>query len=741
MVPSPTRVVGVSLPRADAVEKVTGKALFGTDLRIPDMVHAKLVRSPHAHARIAAVDIGAAKALPGVLTVLTGRAITGCRPFFGPAYADQPILPLDEVLFEGEPVVAVVAVDEATASRAAELVSVDYEPLQPVLDIDQALRPEAPLLHASTEASGRFKDLADLGAQGRSTNICHEATFRWGDVATGFAEADRIFEHTFTFPPVSHVSLEPYVSIARWQAGRLEVWSSTQHPHAVRAELAGIFGMGLQDVRVHVPYIGGAYGNKCYAKYEPLAAVLARQVGLPVRVAEDPFHTLTRHAARVTVKTGVRLDGTITARQTHTLLDTGAYSDIGPRVANKAAYRAIGPYRIPHVHSHAAAVFTDKVPAGAFRGYGAPQGMWAVESHMDLIAQALAMDPLAFRLKNLVQAGELWNPSDTPIDGDFPEGLRLLARRIGWPSANAGLAIGVKDGGMTNNTIAQANVRVHHDGTATVQVDAIEMGQGMRTAMGQIAAEVLGIPFTAVHVALPDTDEMPWDQGVSASRGTTVVGRAVYEAAGDCLRQLRDGGLREGEFGSDAVSRTVRGIFGMPGGEVVGHGAIKPGHFGAGATVYWEAGFGAAEVSVDRETGVVRVERYVTVADVGRAINPDSAEGQDLGGALMGVGHTLFEELSFQDGQLLNGNLVDYRVPTFSDMPDVFESILIESEDGPGPFGCKGVGESGIIPVAPAIANAVARACGIRIYDLPLTPERVWTALERLRLEAAGREA
>jgi CO/xanthine dehydrogenase Mo-binding subunit len=500
----------------------------------------------------------------------------------------------------------------------------------------------------------------------------------------------------------------------------------------VRAELAEIFGVTLQQVRVVVPYIGGAYGSKCYTKYEPLASYLAREVGRPVRLTEDPFHTLTRHAARIRIKSGVKLDGTITAREAEILLDTGAYSDIGPRVANKTSYRTIGPYRIPHVRSRAVAVFTNKVPSGAFRGYGAPQGQWAVESHMDLIAEALQLDPLAFRLQNLVSHGERWNPKDTPIDGEFREGLRWVADRIGWPGGNMGLAVAVKDGGG-RHTIAQATVRVHHDGTATVQVDAVEMGQGSRTVLGQIAAETLGLPFESVHVTLPDTDVMPWDQGVSASRGTTVVGKAVWEAARACRERLAAEGLAPDAAGEEALGAVVRGMFGMPGGEVVGHGIVKPGSFGPGATTYWEAGFGAAEVAVDEETGVIRVERYVTAADVGIAINPETAEGQDHGAALMGIGHSLFEELQYQDGQLVNGNLVEYRVPTFSDLPEDFESHLIENGDGPGPFGCKGVGESGIIPVAPAIANAVARACGVRLFDLPLTPERVWRALRHQR--------
>lgn len=726
------RVVGRSVPRVDGREKVTGRARYASDGSLPGMAWAKILRSPHPSARIVRLDTGAALAIPGVLAVLAGDDLDACgvQPVFGPAYKDQPILARGVVRYEGEPVAAVAALDEETAAQAVEAIRVEYEPLPVVADIDAALAPGAPLVQPEpARPAGHFRDLADVTGRERD-NVCHRARVAWGDVAQGFAAADRIFEHTFTFPPICHVSLEPYASLAAWDGGRLCVWSSTQHPHPVRKELAEIFGLELSAVRVVVPYIGGAYGNKCYTKYEPLAALLALRAGRPVRLVvslDEVFRTVTRHGARITLKTGVTRDGLITARHARLWLDTGAYADIGPRVAKKAAYRAFGAYRIPHALAESLAVFTHKVPAGAFRGYGAPQTHWAGESQMDVIAEELGIDPLELRLRNLVRRGERWAPADTPVDGDLEQGLRAVARGAGWPRPNAGLAVAFKDSGGAHTT-AQATVRVHADGSATVQVAAVEMGQGMMTVMAQIVAEELGLPFEAVRVLIPDTQVAPYDQGISASRGTTVVGAAVWQAAREC-RELLDeyGPLPPGD--QAAVAASIQRRYGGPGGEVIGRGRIRPGDLTAGATVFWEAGMGAAEIELDRDTGVIRVTRYTSAADVGTAINPLLTEGQDEGAAMFGIGHTLAEHMAFTGGQLLNGSILDYRLPGFADLPDAFGSILVENGDGPGPFGCKGVGESGIVGVAPAIGNALARLAGVRLYDLPLLPERVWRAL------------
>jgi CO/xanthine dehydrogenase Mo-binding subunit len=574
--------------------------------------------------------------------------------------------------------------------------------------------------------------------------------------------------------------MESHASVARVTPEGITVWAATQHPFPVRKELAELFRVPLSHVQVIVPAIGGAYGGKCYTKLEPIAVACARIVRRPVRVAislEESAKTITRHAARCRVKTGVRRDGTILARECDILLDTGAYADIGPRVANKSGYRAPGPYRIPNVKVASRAVFTNNVPAGAYRGYGTPQITWASECQMDLIAERLGMDPLELRLRNLLKRGEEYVPGDTPMDGDMLEGLRCTAAAVGWPTAAAGsglrvaspglepgtrnrelgtvakrrgvgLACAFKDGGGTHS-VSTAIVRIHADGSVTVLMGSAEHGQGARTVMTQIVAETLGVPMERVIVATPDTALTPFDQGTSASRSTTLMGLAVQGAAREAKEQLlkvaagvleADPGRLETRDGAVMVegapvpfAEIFGRHFGLPGGEIIGSGSYRAAMWTGsltGSTAFWEVGMGAAQVAIDEETGQVEVQGYISFADVGRAINPRECEAQDEGAAMQGIGPALFESLVNQDGHLLNASPVDYRVPTWEDLPAHFGTILLENGDGPGPFGSKGIGESGTFCVAAAIGNAIARATGVRLKEQPMTPERVWRALK-----------
>lgn len=751
---STLRVVGKPTVRVDALEKVTGRARFISDLTIPGMLEAKVLRSPRPHARITRVDTTKAAALPGVVAVLTSAQLSGIDPYYGVAYKDQPIFAIDQVRFEGEPIAAVAAVDAVTAEAAVDLIEVEYDDLPAVTSIDQALASDAPLVQETFKASGHFRDLRSLRPVA-GTNICHHYTYARGAGADGLEDADVVVEDEFTFPAVQHVSLESFVAVAQWESGTLTVWAGTQHPFHVRKELAEIFHLKLPDVRVIVPLIGGGFGQKCYTKIEPLAAVLARAAGRPVRLSlslHEAFHTLTRHAARLRLRTGATRDGTLVARVAEIWLDTGAYADVGPRVTNKVGYRSIGPYRWKHCKVDAYTVMTHRVPAGAFRGYGGPQAAWASESQIDRIAEELHRDPLELRLQNLIAKGEAYSPGDTPMDGDLRESVRKAAQAVGWgtpvaPGHGRGIAVALKDGGGTH-TVSTGLVRLHADGSATVFAGSVELGQGPRTVMAQIAAEMLALPLARVTVHEPDTALTPYDQGTSASRSTTLMGYAVQAAAGDVRGQLiaiaqtffeapadvitLEDGIARAAHRSATYAELLTAHFGMAGGELLGRGTFRPGVFEGplgGATSFWEGGAGAAEVAVDRETGEIRLVTYATVADVGQAISPILCEGQDEGAAMQGLGHTLFEELIFEQGQLLNPSLIDYRVPLMSDLPETFASALVENADGPGPFGAKGVGESGIIAPAPAVAEAVRRAVGVRVRDLPLTPERVWRAL------------
>ncbi|MGH7427479.1 MAG: xanthine dehydrogenase family protein molybdopterin-binding subunit, partial [Candidatus Methylomirabilaceae bacterium] len=751
--------VGWSAPRVDGAAKVTGEAQFVSDLVIPGMAESRILRSPRPHGRIARIDTSQAARLPGVLAVLSGGDLADLDPYYGAAFKDQPILAIDRVRYEGEPVAAVAAEDAGTAMEALDLIEVEYEDLPAVTTLEEALAAGAPLVHQRFRPAGHFHDLRVLNPE-EGTNICHHARYRRGDGTDGFAAADLVVEDVFTFPAVQHVSLESFVSVARWDGGGLTVWSGTQHPFPVRKELAEIFGLGHHQVRVLVPLIGGAFGQKCYTKIEPLAAALARRAGRPVRVQlslTEAFYTLSRHPARIHIRTGVRRDGTLVAREAQVWLDTGAYADVGPRVANKAGYRIIGPYRWRHLQVDAYAVHTNRVPAGAFRGYGTPQAAWAGESQIDRIAELLSIDPLELRTRNLLAHGDEYSPGDTPMDGDLRQSLRRAAAAVGWSTPlprghGRGVAMALKDGGGTH-TVSTALVRLHADGTATVFAGSVEIGQGAHTVLAQIAAQVLALPLGRVRVHEPDTGTTPYDQGTSASRSTTLTGYAVQQAAAEVRAQLvalaqkffeappeviaLANGVARASGRSANYGELLAHHFGMRGGELAGRGTFQPGVFVGppdATASFWEGGAGAAEVAVDEETGEIRLVKYASVADVGRAINPVLCEGQDEGAAMQGIGHTLFEEMVFQGGQLLNPNLIDYRVPLLSDLPEVFTSSLVENGDGPGPFGAKGVGESGIIAPAPALAAAVAVAAGIRLRELPLTPERIWRALQARRL-------
>lgn len=766
-------VVGRPVPRLDGAAKVTGRALYTGDLRMPGMAYGAIVRSTAPHARLRAVRSEEAERLPGVLAVLTAADLAGTNPYYGHAVKDQPVIAIDKVRYVGEPIAAVAAVDPRTAAEAAALMAVEYEDLPAVPDLDAALAPGAAVLHPHAAARGRYQsdvpepdpaDAAQAGTAASSSNICHHERYAWGDVERGFAESDEIFEDTFTFPMVYHYAMEPYTAIAAADADGITVWAAAQHPFMVRAALAEIFRERLERVRVVVPYIGGGYGSKSYTKIEPLVVALARKAGRPVRIScsvEEAMATGRRHNARIRLRTGVRRDGTLVVRDCLIHLDTGAYADNGPRVADKIATRILGGYRCPHVRVEVAAVYTNTTPAGSFRSIGGPQAAWATESQLTMIASRLGLDPLDVRLRNLRRRGERVRDRMRPLDTDLAAGLRRTARHIGWdglrePGTGRGLGMSVTDAGATPTAVAL--VRLHHDGTATVHESSTELGQGARTVLVQIAADELALPPRDVGVVASDTAATPYDRSTGASRSTTVMGLAVQAACRDLAVQLREiAGRQAGEepaavtlAGGAAVTPSgrrlpygdlVRAFFDGPGGELVGRGYIRPA-FEDGRLrelpIFWEVGWGAAEVAVDRETGVVSLRRYVSVADAGRAINPALAEGQDEGAAMQGIGHTLFEAMVFEAGRLLNGSMIEYRVPLFEDLPEMFESVLLEDRNGPGPFGAKGMGEGAIGPVAPAVAAAVAQAAGVHVTELPLTPERVWRAL---RAAGAGTAA
>ncbi|HKA33068.1 MAG TPA: xanthine dehydrogenase family protein molybdopterin-binding subunit [Candidatus Binatia bacterium] len=755
--------------RLDYLAKVTGRASYLADMKLPGLCHGRILRSPYPHARIARIDASKALKVPGVVATLTRADILdhpALDPYYGPVFKDQTIVAIEKVRHVGDPVAAVAALTPDAAEEALGAIEVDYEELPAITDVQEALKKNATLVHDYVKVpEAGFADLAELRPV-EGTNVCTHFKLRRGDIERGFAESDHIFEDTFTLPAAQHAFLEPHACIAQIEPGqRLTVWSTTQNPFVVRTQLANIFKLPVARVRVVVPYLGGGYGGKVYPKVEPLTVALALKAGRPVRVVlsrEEVFHTITKHGAVIRMKTGVKKDGTLVARECEVLLDTGAYAEIGPRVAKKSGYTAAGPYRIPHLKIDSMSIYTNKPPAGAFRGFGVSQSAWAHESQMDIIAHALKIDPLKLRLKNGYEENDTFVTGERLTSIGFKQCLTEVANAIGWDEKpepakekhvkrGKGIACLIK--ATITPSISSAVVKLNEDGSASVYAGTIEMGQGSETTLAQIVSTELEVPLDRIQVLGVDTDVVPYDLTTSSSRSTFHMGKAVQLAAQDVKNQLKrivveDFGIPPEQVGFSQgkvrlpesqldYKEVMQKRFGMPGGTLVGQGQVKTktvDERGEKTTsAFWFVGAGAAEVEVDSETGKLKLLRYVTAVDVGKAISVLGCRQQLAGASITGMGQALFEELVYDNGQLINPNFIDYVIPSLGDMPQKIESILVEVPHKEGPFGAKGIGETALIPVAPAIANAIFDAVGVRVKDLPIKAEKIFLALEEKR--------
>jgi CO/xanthine dehydrogenase Mo-binding subunit len=555
---------------------------------------------------------------------------------------------------------------------------------------------------------------------------------------------------------VTQFAIEPHGFIAARDGDGIAVWSSIQHPNWLQRVIAGLLHLPLAKVRVFSPDPGGGFGGKQHAKYEPLVAFMALKAGRPVRLVltlEETFQAVRRGASEVHVRSGFRTDGTLVFRDIEANYLNGAYADIADRTVAKGSYTSNGPYRTPSVRIVARSILSHTTPSTAFRGFGNPQQIWAVESNMDEAARALGIDPVALRLQNLARRAEAFIPGDTPADGEWADTVKRAAKMIGWDTRPAagrgrGLAIGLKSGPTTG--LSYSTVRLLADGSVIVYAGTSDMGQGARTVFAQIAGQELGTPLDWVTVIMGDTAVVPYDQQTSASRSSVLMGNSVLLACRDIQAKLQTmaatlesveeaavvvdrGEVRIGERVWPIRDVLVRGL-GRLGGEVIGLGEMRkeaePDHPLGGTAAFFEFNCTAVEVEVDRATGDIIVARHVTVSDVGKALNPIQVRGQDEGAAVMGLGHTLMEHYIYDDsGRIRNLGAIDYRIPTSMDLPLVMESDIIENEDGPGPYGSKGMSEGALLCVAPAVAAAVRDATGVVIRDLPLSPERVWRAL------------
>jgi CO/xanthine dehydrogenase Mo-binding subunit len=763
--------VGQSVAVMDAPDRVNGAIQYVLDLEVPRMAFGRMLRSPHAHARVLNIDTSRAAALPGVFAVLTGADLVrqlGSSTRFGRFFLDQTILAVDKVRFIGEPVVAVAAVTDEAAAEACGLVAVDYEPLASVFTIEDALAADAPLLHDPRPV---LRDEAKnmIGEPGSGTNVCSYFKLRHGSIERGFAESDHVFSGTFESPAVQHVPLEPHVAVASYD-NNVTVWSSTQMPHAIRSQLAELLGLPLADVRIATSNLGGGFGSKGSLRLEPITSLLSRAAHRPVKIVldrDEEFVTVTKHPAMIEIKSGVTADGLLKAREVTAYFNTGAYADVGPMVARNAGSAITGPYRIPNVAVDSYAVWSNLVPAGAFRGFGVSQGAWAYESHTDMIAEGIGMDPVQFRRQNLLRDGDRYATGETVADFHFDRLLDRVEEAIRWPvagrhrtepspssssdkpsSTRRGKAITTMMKATITPSTSTAALKLNEDGSLNVLTSSVDMGQGVKTVLAQIAAEAVGMAYEDVRVSDPDTDLTPYDQQTSSSRTTYSMGSAVARAADDLKVRLlaaaadlleapaedleiQDAGVqvrgaprRRLTFAEIVRMGRLGNVQGT--GTFVTEGGLDP-ETGQGiASVHWHHGAAGCEVKVDIETGKVDVLRFASAVFAGRVINPRLCELQVEGSIMFGLGQALFEEIVYEDGQIVNPNLSDYMIPSFTDMPGRVHISLVEDA---GHSDVHGIGETSLPSVSPTIANAVFDAVGVSVTGLPITREKVLRAI------------
>lgn len=752
-------LVGKSVPKIDSVDKVPGTARYTVDINFPGMLYGKVLRSRFPHARVLDINTEKAQRLMGVKAVITGKEISSV---VGLAVKDQPIFATHEVRYMGDAVAAVAAVDEYTAQAALDLIQVEYEELPGIFDPVEAMNPDAPLVHEQLGTYAHMPGIFPLSG----TNICNHFKLRRGDVEKAFSQSDYVFEDTFTTQMVQHCHLEPNAAVAQVDLnGNVTIWSSSQSPYAARQTVADALMIPMNKIRIIVPYVGGGFGGKSgVPKIEPQCAWLAwkvrkRPVKMVLTRKEEFTAASVRHPTVIKVKTGVRKDGLILGREVTIIWDTGAYAHTGPIISKNAGFSAAGPYSIENVRIDSFCVYTNNTIASSFRGFGTPQITWAIESHMDVIADRLGLGPLEMRLRNCAREGTISATGEILHSVGLEQALLKAAEAIGWGKPkkgdNIGRGIACMHKCSTPGTSSAAFVKAEEDGTFSVLTSAVELGQGCHTVIAQLAAEELGISMDEVSVISPDTNATPYDFGTVSSRITFQVGNAVVLACRDLKGQLLakagemleanplDLDIKEGRVfvrgapdKSMGIGEVVRKCCGGKGGPLIGRGSFaiettplnpEDGQ-GSRPAPFWMYAAQATEVKVDRETGVVEVLKVAAAHDVGRAINPLNVETQIEASLAMGLGTALAEELILVRGRTINPSFSEYKIPTALDMPQLMP-IIVEEPHRDGPFGAKGMAEPALSATAAAIANAIYDAVGVRINTLPITPEKVLRSL------------
>ncbi|MEK9659309.1 MAG: xanthine dehydrogenase family protein molybdopterin-binding subunit [Chloroflexota bacterium] len=743
--PAPTRrTLGTSIPRPDAREKVTGAARYAADVALEGTLTGRVLRSPHPHARIVAVDARAARAIPGVRAVLTGADVAGAMA--GRRIFDMPLLAHERVRFVGEPVAAVAAVDRESAERALAAIRVTYQPLPALLTAQEAMAPGAPLLHPDFNAYRGVRPLE------HPSNVFVHPVWGAGDVEQGFAEAEVVLEGTYQTALTHQGYMEAHACTVRALAdGTAEVWASNKAPHYTREQVALAAGLEPERVLMRHAVIGGDFGGKGSQMQMAIAYRLSRLADAPVRMVLDYAEELgaanPRHPAEVHVKVGAKRDGTLTAAQVRGVFSTGAYAAFLPLGFLPGPRHCVGPYRIPHARVDAAHVYTNRVPAGHMRGPGEPQAIFALESHLDEVAHTLAMDPADLRARNLVREGDANGLGERfeHLQGDATLRVALeasgyhtpLPARAGTVVRGRGVALGERTpgGGQTH-----AGVAVDRAGAITVRTSVYEQGSGTYTTLVQMCADALGVAPEGVRVLAWEPGETGFDSGAGASRNSRMVTHALTGALDDLRTALTQAAVSALGWPAASVLVTDGAMRRTDTGEALPLGALversgQEAISGAGdyddATHAHSTAFTVqvAQVAVDTETGQVRLERLTSVHDAGTVLNPQGHEGQVRGGALQGVGYALMEELPVAEGRVGTLSLADYRIPSTADLPDVRVVTLEHLGAGVGPLDIKGIGENPLSPVAPAIANAIRAATGVRVRSLPLSAEKVRAAL------------
>ena len=700
-----SEIIGQSVSRIDGPDKVTGETLFAADVVLPGMLCGKILRSPHPHARIRGFDTAAARAVPGVMAVITGEDARGF--YQGKVLRDLPVLCWDRVRYIGDRVAAVAAETPEAAEEALLLIEVDYEELPAVFDPMEAMLPGAPLIHDDVAAyEGAPLHVLAPDIHNGQTRL----SWTKGDLVQGFAEADIVLEHSFSVPSRHQGYIEPFASvIAIDDDGRIQAWCSSKAPFRARRQLAEAVGLDEERIRVNVTSIGGDFGGKGDTRDLPIAYLLAKMANRPVKIVMSSVEELTAsnptHPTFVTIKSGMTRDGRLTAREVHTVHASGAYGAMKPRAYLSTHHYVGGGYRIPNTSFEFLQVYTNTVPGGYFRAPGAHQYTFALECHTDLLAEELGMDPAEFRRTNILLAGEE-DALGRPIDFlKIREVMDAALKAAGWdePKNGPGHGRGVAlFGRQIGGGVAGAVLTAEADGSFSVISPTVDIGTGTHTIEQQMVASEMGVSLDQVRVRAGDTDSVPYDEGPRASRVTYTEGQAIMKACDQVKRAIADGA---------ALPLTV----------TVEHTAEEREditYFGAQV----------AEVEVDTETGQVKVLRLVTAHDVGTIINPLAHQGQIDGGVITGFGLGVTEEFVTDGGQVVNGNMGDYKLPTMADIPPL-ETVLIQSAGGTGPYEAKAIGELANNATAAAIANAVADAVGCRLFELPVTADRVYRAL------------